>query len=313
MPSSDVAARAKAFLLALIVAALAFGLAFAIREKNTRDTAMKSAQRTASSGIAAPVEPQPTEPLPPPTENGDFTPPATVYEDMTGSIRVTNMGKGAFFNGTVVQGTAVAFESRFSWKLEDANGAVIVEGHAMARQPDMGVPGPFAFPVVFDRVPTTTEGTFVLYEASAKDGSPIHVVRIPVVFSQKTRTVKVYFGNSKMNPNAMDCSLVYPVERTLPDGDVYVIAVDALLKGPTKEEKAAGYYSNIPDGVVIQSAGVGEGEVFLDFNQALQQDVGGSCRVTAIRSEIVTTASQGPQQEGVIISIDGRTEDILQP
>jgi len=45
----------------------------------------------------------------------------------------------------------------------------------------------------------------------------------------------------------------------------------------------------------------------------LEEAVGGSCRVTAIRSQIEQTLKQFSTVQSVIISIDNRTEDILQP
>jgi spore germination protein GerM len=45
----------------------------------------------------------------------------------------------------------------------------------------------------------------------------------------------------------------------------------------------------------------------------LEFQVGGSCRVAAIRAQITDTLKQFPPVDEVIISIDDRTEDILQP
>ncbi len=54
-------------------------------------------------------------------------------------------------------------------------------------------------------------------------------------------------------------------------------------------------------------------EVSVDFDETLEKAVGGSCRVAAIRSQITKTLLQFPSFKKVIISINGRTEDILQP
>lgn len=51
----------------------------------------------------------------------------------------------------------------------------------------------------------------------------------------------------------------------------------------------------------------------VDFDKQLEYQVGGSCRVAAIRAQITQTLKQFPTVKEVIISIDGRTEDILQP
>jgi len=45
----------------------------------------------------------------------------------------------------------------------------------------------------------------------------------------------------------------------------------------------------------------------------LQYQVGGSCRVSAIRAQIIETLKQFSTVKNVVISINGRTEDILQP
>ncbi|MCI0478996.1 GerMN domain-containing protein [Candidatus Uhrbacteria bacterium] len=299
MRQLDTKTRLRVFGLIIAVAVAAAGLAYVVRERNLRTIAIREAPRPPETPTAvAPTGTEPTEPYPPIAE----------LADPTGSIRVANIVPGqTFLNGTSVEGTAVAFENTFSWKLADADGRVLASGYEMAQQPDAGIPGPFAFPVFFGTVPTTKAGTLILFEASAKDGTPIHVLRIPVTFSQETETVKVYFGNEKMNPNAMDCSLVYPVERVVPKG-TGAVAIHALLAGPTEAERRAGYYSSVPEGVLLKDASYVDGQWRLDFDQTLQEGVGGSCRVMAIRSQIEATAGAGAR-----ISIDGRIEDILQP
>jgi spore germination protein GerM len=56
-----------------------------------------------------------------------------------------------------------------------------------------------------------------------------------------------------------------------------------------------------------------DGVAKVDFNEQLEYEVSGSCRVSAIRAQITETLKQFPTVKEVIISIDGRTEDILQP
>ena len=52
---------------------------------------------------------------------------------------------------------------------------------------------------------------------------------------------------------------------------------------------------------------------YVDFDEQLEFQVGGSCRVSAIRAQIIQTIKQFSTVKDVIISINGRTEDILQP
>ncbi|PIP22172.1 MAG: hypothetical protein COX38_02115, partial [Candidatus Nealsonbacteria bacterium CG23_combo_of_CG06-09_8_20_14_all_39_25] len=48
-------------------------------------------------------------------------------------------------------------------------------------------------------------------------------------------------------------------------------------------------------------------------DEQLEFQVGGSCKVSAIRAQITQTLKQFPTVDEVVISINGRTEDILQP
>ena len=126
--------------------------------------------------------------------------------------------------------------------------------------------------------------------------------------------VKVFFGNIKKNPQAFDCTLVYGVERNIKKTPDFIKqTVEELLKGPLEEEKKEGYFSSINPNVKINSLVIKDGIAYIDFDPTLEQAVGGSCRVAAIRSQIVTTLKQFPEIKDVVISINGRTEDILQP
>lgn len=132
--------------------------------------------------------------------------------------------------------------------------------------------------------------------------------------AEETMTVKVFFGNSKLNPEILDCQKNFSAERTIPKTlAVGRAALEQLLAGPTDKEKAEGYFTSINSGVVIQSLTIENGVAKVDFNEQLEYQVGGSCRVAAIASQIRETLKQFPTVNDVIISINGRTEDILQP
>jgi len=90
-------------------------------------------------------------------------------------------------------------------------------------------------------------------------------------------------------------------------------AIEELLKGPTPEEKAQGLDTSIPEGARLRSLKVVDGVAYADFDEALQFQVGGSVRVMVIRRSITLTLLQFPTVQSVVVSIDGRTEDILQP
>ena len=141
------------------------------------------------------------------------------------------------------------------------------------------------------------------------------MVRIPVIFKNtKSTIVKVFFSNQNRNTNTQDCSLVYATDRRIPETEAVArAAINELLKGPSASEFDQGYRTNINSGVEIQNLSIENGLAKVDFNQQLQENVGGSCRVQAIRSQIAETLTQFTSVQDVVISIDGEAEGVLQP
>ena len=140
-------------------------------------------------------------------------------------------------------------------------------------------------------------------------------IKIPVILSPAGyTTIKVFFNNSKMDPEA-SCNKVFSVERQIPKVEaVGAAALWQLLIGPTENEKKDGFFTSINPGVKLQSLEIDKnGAAHAEFDEQLEAGVGGSCRVSAIRAEITQTLLQFPTIKSVIISINGRTEDILQP
>jgi hypothetical protein len=126
-------------------------------------------------------------------------------------------------------------------------------------------------------------------------------------------SVKAFFGLAGA-PAGTECTTVAAVERIVPQTEgVARAALDELLKGPSADDIAAGFTTSIPEGVIIKSLDIATGTARVDFNAALERGVAGSCRVTHIREQIEATLTQFPTIEEVIISIDGRTGDVLQP
>ena len=127
--------------------------------------------------------------------------------------------------------------------------------------------------------------------------------------------VTLYWGNKVEDPEGLFCERVYPLEREVRGAveDRILLAVEELLKGPTEEEMEKGFFTTINRGVKVQSLTV-EGRVAkVDFDETMESAVGGSCRVGAIRAQITETLKHFPDIDDVIISVDGRIEDILQP
>ena len=215
------------------------------------------------------------------------------------------------------------FEGDFPITITDANGKEL--GTAIAQAQSNGSAGspqgwmteefvPFTAQLDF-AVPVSDQGTLTL-EKNNPSGLTANndQLIIPVKFDlTETTKIQVYFDNNQQNP-AVDCSKVFPVERKIwKTPAVARAALVELLKGPTETEKEQGFKTTLPQGVEIKSLTIENGVAKADFNNQLQFQVGGACLVTFIRSQITETLKQFPTVESVVISVDGQTEDILQP
>lgn len=90
-------------------------------------------------------------------------------------------GGDIFKSGTAVKGNARVFENVVSIRLTDSEGNILTQTTAMANAPDMGQFGTFEKMLKFQT--SSTEGILEVYQASAKDGSEIDKVTIPVLFN----------------------------------------------------------------------------------------------------------------------------------
>lgn len=214
------------------------------------------------------------------------------------------------------------FEADFPVKLFDDNGFLLSITIAQALGDWMTEDFvPFSTTLLF-AVPSTPKGRLIL-EKDNPSGLPEYAdeLIIPVYFkeapeiSQEFMTVKIFLSDSHfVGEPYFDCSRTIAVERQVPKTLVVAkTAIEALLRGATQEEINQGFVSNINSGVRIQSLIIENSIAKVDFDEQLEFQVGGSCRVTAIRAQITETLKQFPTVDSVIISIDGRTEDILQP
>lgn len=229
-------------------------------------------------------------------------------QEVTLPLTITGTARGSWF-----------FEASFPVKLLDANNQVIAQTIASAKRDWMTeefvlfeaeIPGSILS--VSGQIPVT-----LVLEKDNPSGLPENEekITIPLILNQpETTSINVYFGNSQLDPEVMDCTKVFAVKRIVPKTEaIGRAALIELLKGPTEEEKNEGYFTSINAGVEVQSLTIENGTAKADFNQQLEYAVGGSCRVVAISSQIRQTLKQFPTVNNVIISIDGRTEDILQP
>ena len=213
------------------------------------------------------------------------------------------------------------FEADFPIKLFDDNGFLL--GITPARAQGEWMTEDFVtFSASFPfSVPSTSKGRLVL-EKDNPSGLPEHADQliVPVYFKEMSAVselmaTKIFLSDSNfVGEPYFDCSKTVAVERQVPKTlAVARAALEALLRGALSEEVSQGFVSNINSGVRIQGLTIENGVAKVDFSEQLEFQVGGSCRVAAIRAQITDTLKQFPTVDSVVISIDGRTEDVLQP
>jgi len=208
------------------------------------------------------------------------------------------------------------FEASFPVRLLDDNGNIVAQGIAETSLNWMTEDFvDFRANLEYNK-PATEKGMLVLEKDNPSDMPENDgAVLIPIVFgkaAQETAVVKVHF--STMPEGSTECDTTVAVERIIPKTQAVArAALEELLKGPTQGEKDQNLFTSINPGVKIQSLTIESGIAKVDFNQQLQYQVGGSCRIAAIRAEIVNTLKEFSTVREVIISIDGETEEILQP
>ena len=207
------------------------------------------------------------------------------------------------------------FEASFPAKVFDGNGRELGVGIMQAKSDWMTENFvPFSGTIEF-QPPVTATGKLVIQKDNSS-GLPENdkQIEIPIRFNKtESQTIQAFFNNSRLDPE-FSCNRVFSVTRTIPKTQsVGQAALNELLNGPTQAEKDNGFFTSFNPGVRLQSLVITGGLAKADFDEALEWAVGGSCRVSAIRAQITETLKQFPTVRDVIISINGRTEDILQP
>ncbi len=328
-PSQDASrpvGQLSLFLLFVVLAALGLFLIMRavtpMRDRDASPILPTSTVPTATPPVAAPTStlPRPNPPTPIPATPTPTRPvvrprPANALCDEQNFICISTPGQNDLIsNPTVVTGTAIAFENTFLWRIEDARGNLVAGSHAMANAPDIGQPGPFSIRAFWDAAPQTATGTLIAYEASARDGEPTHVVRVPVRFAPRAAASRrLFFVPEVLNEN-MDCTSVREQTVSIPGSIAPIEATLRALLSYDDSRTPPGLKTSIPSGTGIVSITVNNGLAKVIFDANLEREVGGSCRVGSIRAQITKTLFQFPSIRQVDISVDGKTpQETLQP
>lgn len=101
------------------------------------------------------------------------------WEDLTPAILVESPLPFAEVTSPLrVTGTANTFEAMFQINVTDGEGLIVYDQPAMATS-GTGTRGTFDVSVAFE-VPRPGVGAVIVFESSAEDGRPIHIVEVPV-------------------------------------------------------------------------------------------------------------------------------------
>lgn len=212
-------------------------------------------------------------------------------------------------NPLKVEGTARTFENNVVLEVHDEDGNRILQTATTARG-DLGEFNPWSE----DLWVTTWPGeelTVRAIEHSAKDGSIRSLASVTLKNGMEQREVALFFPNQQRSGN--DCSRVHKVNHIVPNSvGMARLLTEALIAGPTRFEQAQGFTSEFPRGARVDSIEVDGSTVTIDFSPEMQ-NVGGSCRVQAIRASIEKTLTQLPNVSRVRITAGGSEELALQP
>lgn len=245
---------------------------------------------------------------PTPTASSNASPVPSISGQ--GSIILTSPKNGNLVDSPIlVTGQARAFENQFTIQLQDATGRVVYQTGVMS---DGGGNGQWGNFMLYIPVPVEAGQDFKVeaLEYSMKGDGTLSGYGSADVKLKSTATsiVNVAFVTST------DCVTTKMFPRTIiKTQSVGLVSLFELLKGPTSVEKIKGATDLIPRETKLNSLHLSGTTAYADFNYALDAGVGGSCRVQAIRAEIENTLKQFSTIKNVVISINSKTEDILQP
>lgn len=223
-------------------------------------------------------------------------------DEISSPVEVSGTVKGTWF-----------FEGSFPIRVYDESGAVIGTGLAGTKEDWMTEDAiPFFSQISFEN-PGSGAG-WIRLSKDNPSGLPEHDASedILVRFVPDPAHVKVFFQKYNLDSSMDACTEVHESIRIIEKTDgIARAAINELLGGVNGVEADRGFFSNIPEGVVLRDIKIEDGTAYADFNDKL--NAGGSCRVSAIRAQIEETLKQFPTVSGVVISVNGNVDEALQP
>jgi hypothetical protein len=232
------------------------------------------------------------------------------------NIRVTAPmpGQEVAGSGFMLTGTARTFENAVSYRVVANNGRKLKEGF-MTAVGDMGNFNPYTTTVEIGSN-YTGPARLEVFQGSAKDGSEIDKVIVPITITRSPTTgrteLRIFFPNAGRG-SGDDCSKVFAVTRRVAGTPaVAQAALNELLQGPDSRERNRGFATEIPNGTRLRDITINNGVARADFSAELNS-AAGSCRVASIRAQIEQTLRQFSSVKSVVISVEGNSSAVLQP
>ena len=111
---------------------------------------------------------------------------------------------------------------------------------------------------------------------------------------------------------------IIPIQRQITKGLNLEAAakatIEELLKGPTEFDRENGFFSAIPEGVVVNQVRIEDDLITVDFNNRIDQGVAGSATVLAIRGQLEKTLLRLPGIKQYRLTVDGGSREVqLEP
>ncbi len=149
------------------------------------------------------------------------------------------------------------------------------------------------------------EGELYRYHAAAE-----RVVRVPDEADAVPMPVTLFFGNTEFNPDMIDCSLVYPVERLALIGDNPAADVlNLLFAGPTAAEQTDGYVSHFSEETadILRSVHIATDTAYVDLAdiRSLLPAVSSACGSAAFMAEVETSLRANVPVQRILFALEG--------
>ncbi|MDO8556994.1 MAG: GerMN domain-containing protein [Candidatus Jorgensenbacteria bacterium] len=131
-----------------------------------------------------------------------------------------------------------------------------------------------------------------------------------VIVGNETIVLEVFFGNSAMNPNSIDCNKVFPVEREVSKTEgVARVVLQELFNGPTVAEEDRGYNSLFSEktSAILKNVKVQNGIAYVDLYdvRGIIPNASASCGSAHFLASIHETLKQFPTVRDVRYAING--------